>query len=161
MAVSMERPREDIQNFVPAFAAADSGGVCGYLPKEALEPGEWAAFLTYPAGPHQAARRVTARYNSAGELTYVSDRRGQIELGRVVRQSDGSMRVVTPPGRRTEIDINVATGFGLARNTGGDGPDEAYMGTPDVMLGAANLGYLRKAAALVRDRCGSAAGSRA
>jgi hypothetical protein len=156
MAVSMPRPRQDIENFVAAFPAADSGGVCGYPPQEALQPGEWAAYLTYPATSRQAARRVTAQYDSAGALTYFSDRRGEIALGRVVQQPDGSVRLVTPSGRRTEIDINLVTGFGLVRNTGGDGPDEAYAGTPDELLDAASLDHPRQTAALVRARCRSA-----
>jgi hypothetical protein len=63
------------------------------------------------------------------------------------------MRVVTPSGRRTEIDINLATDVALARNTGGDAPDENYVAEPARMLDAANLDYPRKTAALVRDRC--------
>lgn len=157
MAVAMPTPRHDIENFVAAFPAADSGGVCGFLPQEALQSGEWAAYLTFPASPHQAARRVGVRYDSTGALTYYSDRRGQTSLGRVVRQPDGSMRVVTPPGRSTQIDINLVTGFGLARNSGGDGPDEAYVAAPDDMLDAASLNYPHKEAALVRARCRSAA----
>jgi hypothetical protein len=61
--------------------------------------------------------------------------------------------MVLPAGRRTEIDINVVTGSGLARNTGGDAPEEAYLGEPARMLDAPNLDYPRKTAALVRERC--------
>jgi hypothetical protein len=151
-AMSMERPRQDIEHFRAAFPATDSAGVCGSLPPAALSPGGWGAFLVF-SPVASAPRRVSVRYDSAGALTYYSDRRGEISLGRVVRQPDGSMRVVLPTGRRTEIDINFVTGLGLARNTGGDGPEEAYVGAPAQMLDAANLDYPRKTAGLVRELC--------
>jgi hypothetical protein len=150
--MAIEPPREDLEHFVAAFPSADSGGVCGYLPRAALQPGEWEATLTFPSGA-RAARRVTVRYDSSGVLRYYSDRRGEISLGRVVRQPDGTMTVVTPSGRRTEIDINLVGGFGLARNTGGDAPEESYAGEASRMLDAPSLDYPRKTAALVRERC--------
>jgi hypothetical protein len=152
VGIPMGRPRSDVEHFVPAFPAADSGGTCGYLPAAALQNGEWAANLTFPAGS-RAARRVTVRFNTSGDLTYYSDRRGEISLGRVVRQSDGTMRVDVPAGRRTEIDINLVTGAAIARNAGGGAPEESFIGEAAQMLDAENLDYPRKTAAMIRERC--------
>jgi hypothetical protein len=63
------------------------------------------------------------------------------------------MHLDMPSGPRTEIDINLVTGFGLVRNTGGGGPEEAFASNPSQMLDAANLDFPRKTAALVRERC--------
>ena len=154
VGIFIGRPRHDIEHFIAAFPAADSGGVCGSLPPEAIRPGESVVILSFPAGS-EAARRVTARYDASGALTYYQDHRGDLRPGRMVRGSDGSMHIEMPSGRRTEIDINLVTRVGLARNTGGDGPEEAFASDPSQMLDAASLDYPRKMAAFVHDRCRS------
>ena len=151
-AISLGRPRQDIEGFVAAIAASDSAGVCGTLPSAAVAPGEWVATLSFPAGS-SAARKVTVHYDTTGALTYYQDYRGDLRPSHVVRAPDGSMRIETPPGRRTEIDLNLINGVGIARNTGGDGPEEAFMSNPAQMLDAPNLGYPRRMAAFVRERC--------
>lgn len=150
--VKIAAPRSGIAQFMPAFPAVDSGGVCGYLPPEARTPEEWVAFMTFPSDSNPV-RRVTVRYDSTGVLTDYSDLRGDMTPPRVVRETDGSTHLVFPTGRRTEIILSVSKGFGLARNVGGDEPEESFDVSGSTMLDAENLGHPAQMAERILKEC--------
>jgi len=150
--IAIATPHSGLEGFTPAFPAVDSGGVCGYLPPAARTLGEWVAFLTF-SSEAKPVRRVTVRYDSTGTLTYYSDERGDLTPARVARAPDGTTHLVLPPGRRTEIVIAVARGFGLARNVGGGEPEESFTAPVSVMLDAANLAQPAEMAERIRAQC--------